>query len=203
MLSRAQPARKPWGASAEFGRGARAPFYDAPSSDLATTRDAGGGGTTKTTTRHSLREVRANEPSPRPRLNAKPTTTKGGASKKAPSRRTSKDAKKRSPAASPRKAFGIARDDENEFSFSALAGDGDAWKNLPASPSPSAAGCSLHDLGAEEKRKVAKLIRQVVEYADARKKLDAGDDRDRRRRPSRRPPGRGPREARGVGAESR
>jgi len=107
-------------------------------------------------------------------LNAKPTTTNGGASKKAPSRRTSKDAKKRSPAASPRKAFGIARDDENEFSFSALAGDGDAWKNLPASPSPSAAGCSLHDLRAEEKRKVAKLIRQVVEYADARKKLEAG-----------------------------
>ena len=34
-------------------------------------------------------------------------------------------------------------------------------------------GATLHDLTAEDKRKVAKLIKQVVEYADARKKLEA------------------------------
>ena len=35
------------------------------------------------------------------------------------------------------------------------------------------AGCTLHDLAPEDKRKVAKLIKQVVEYAESKKRLEA------------------------------
>ena len=34
-------------------------------------------------------------------------------------------------------------------------------------------GCTLHDLTPEDKRKVAKLIKQVVEYAESKKRLEA------------------------------
>ena len=37
----------------------------------------------------------------------------------------------------------------------------------------STPGCTLHDLAPEDKRKVAKLIKQVVEYADSKKKMES------------------------------
>lgn len=55
----------------------------------------------------------------------------------------------------------------------ALAGSGGGY--LPRGPGDGGAregGSSLHDLASEDKRKVAKLIRQVVEYAEARKALE-------------------------------
>ena len=43
----------------------------------------------------------------------------------------------------------------------------------PASTSTAlVAGCTLHDLAPEDKRKVAKLIKQVVEYAESKKRLE-------------------------------
>ena len=46
---------------------------------------------------------------------------------------------------------------------------------------PTTPGATLHDLTPEDKRKVAKLIKQVVEYADARKKLERELEQSRER----------------------
>ena len=50
-----------------------------------------------------------------------------------------------------------------------------AVQSMNTSSSTSTAlrlGCTLHDLTPEDKRKVAKLIKQVVEYAEGKKKLE-------------------------------
>ena len=150
-----EPPRKPWGAPASYGRGAKkppavgararrssAPVYNPPVPRAARGNDDEGdsapsrAGTVDDANFRAWQRVASNA--------------------KASSRPEKKDASKASTPPSP---FGSDID--------ALAAPDGSY--VPLGENTHA---SFHDLGPEEKRKVAKLIRQVVELSEARSKLE-------------------------------
>ena len=150
-----EPPRKPWGAPASYGRGAKkppavgararrssAPVYNPPVPRAARGNDDEGdpapsrAGTVDDANFRAWQRVASNA--------------------KASSRPEKKDASKASTTPSP---FGSDID--------ALAAPDGSY--VPLGENTHA---SFHDLGPEEKRKVAKLIRQVVELSEARSKLE-------------------------------
>lgn len=154
-MAPAEPPRKPWGAPASYGRGAKKPpavgvrgrrssaaVYNPPVPSAARGNDDEGdsapsrAGTVDDANFRAWQRVASNA--------------------KASSRPEKKDASKASTPPSP---FGSDID--------ALAAPDGSY--VPLGENTHA---SFHDLGPEEKRKVAKLIRQVVELSEARSKLE-------------------------------
>ena len=152
------PSRqKPWGASASYGRGATRPF----------------GRVVAPAPKPSNKE---NDPYAHVKSRVSTTSVKGeraptmpaaaGCPHPAPVSR----APPRLPAPAPAPAPALAA----SLDLDALARPEDI--GVPTTP-----GATLHDLTPEDKRKVAKLIKQVVEYADARKKLERELEQSRER----------------------
>ena len=174
----ARRRKKPWGAPASFGLGAA-----------------------KTPGRVVVASRRAGAPPPDDKENANPlyahvksrvacTTAKGelDATRAAPRPLDAKRARlkpARAPAPAPAPAPAAADAASSDVPTTTMIPPGASSSSVfvppqmqmpPPDRTPRVlplGGATLHDLTAEDKRKVAKLIKQVVEYADARKKLEA------------------------------
>ena len=175
------PAQKPWGASASFGRGAVKPPaqgtrgaatarakendpYAHVRSRVAATKNANTAASilppaatavAQTPKKNRSRPL-APAPAPAPALAAVPPAPSG--------------ALLGGPVAADSGA-----DDVHPALVPFQAGD---WSVSPDTAPASTAtalvvGCTLHDLAPQDKRKVAKLIKQVVEYAESKKRLEA------------------------------
>ena len=175
------PAQKPWGASASFGRGAVKPPAHG-------TRGAA--------------TARAKENDPYAHVRSRVAATQNASPKAsllppAASAMTHKPKMSRSrppaPAPAPAPALAAAppapsgatpgnlvaaSSGFDEDVHPALAPfRAEDW-SIPSDAAPAStstalvAGCTLHDLAPEDKRKVAKLIKQVVEYAESKKRLE-------------------------------
>ena len=152
------PSRqKPWGASASYGRGATRPFgrVVAPAPKPSNKENDLYAHVKSRVSTTSVKGERA------PTMPAA-----AGCPHPAPVSR----APPRLPAPAPAPAPALAA----SLDLDALARPEDI--GVPTTP-----GATLHDLTPEDKRKVAKLIKQVVEYADARKKLERELEQSRER----------------------
>ena len=151
------PPRKPWGAPASYGRGAKkppavgararrssAPVYNPPVSRAGARGDDDDEGDAAPSRAGTVDDANFR------------AWQRVASNAKASSRPEKKDASKASTPPSP---FGSDID--------ALAAPDGSY--VPLGENTHA---SFHDLGPEEKRKVAKLIRQVVELSEARSKLE-------------------------------
>ena len=151
------PSRqKPWGASASYGRGATRPF----------------GRVVAPAPKPSNKE---NDLYAHVKSRVSTTSVKGERAPTMPARRV--------PASRPRIARAPTTPPPAPAPAPVLAAslDLDALARPEDIGVPTTPGATLHDLTPEDKRKVAKLIKQVVEYADARKKLERELEQSRER----------------------
>ena len=175
------PAQKPWGASASFGRGAVKPPahgtrgaatarakendpYAHVRSRVAATQNASPKASllppAASAMAHKPKMSRsrppAPAPAPAPALAAAPPAPSG---------------------ATPGNLVAASSGFDEDVHPALAPFRAEDW-SIPSDAAPAStstalvAGCTLHDLAPEDKRKVAKLIKQVVEYAESKKRLE-------------------------------
>lgn len=177
------PAQKPWGASASFGRGAVKP----------PAHGTRGAATARAKENDPYAHVRSRVAAT---ANAKPAASNLPPAAAAVAQKPKKTrSRPPAPAPVPAPALAAVPPVPSREMLGGLGAAASGIDHLPPALAPFraqdwslasttapvtsdtatalVAGCTLHDLAPEDKRKVAKLIKQVVEYAESKKRLEA------------------------------
>ena len=177
------PAQKPWGASASFGRGAvKPPAHGTRGAATARAKenDPYAHVRSRVAATANAKPAASNLPPAASAVAQKPKKTRSRPPAPAPVPAPALAAVPPVPSREMLGGLGAAASGIDHLPPALAPFRAQDWSSASATAPVTSdtatalvAGCTLHDLAPEDKRKVAKLIKQVVEYAESKKRLEA------------------------------